>query len=233
MGRAGAARPHRARVRARRLAAAAALAVLAGAPAGAVTIDFEDLASGTLVTDQYTSANHPGLASGQGFTVTVNNTGGGVDVASLYDSGLSGGEDPDVEGPPAGTWDGGNLAPTQTPVGNLLIVQESATAGELSAGVLSHPNGLSSQGPGFAPDDEAGGGEITFAFEAPQVAFAFDFVDVDDPAGYEIAFTDTFTGETLVVTFAAITGVAWASTTITASSPTMTPEFGSPSAVKA
>jgi hypothetical protein len=35
------------------------------------------------------------------------------------------------------------------------------------------------------------------------------------------------------ITWRAITGVAWASTTITPSSPTMTPELGSPSAVKA
>jgi len=35
------------------------------------------------------------------------------------------------------------------------------------------------------------------------------------------------------MTSRAISGVAWASITMTASSPTMTPVFGSPSAVKA
>lgn len=202
--RAGAASSERLRAGAPRLAvAAAAIALLAGTgPARAVTLDFDDLASGTLVSDQYTSASHPGLATGQGFAISVSNSGGGVDAAALYDSGLSGGEDPDLEGPPAGSWSGGNLASPQAPLGNLLIVQESATASELTAGVLSHASGASSQGPGFAPDDEAGGGTLTFAFESQQVAFAFDFVDVDDPAGYEIAFTDTTTGETLALAFA-------------------------------
>ena len=81
----------------------------------------------------------------------------------------------------------------------MLIIQERATGAEMSAGQLTYPNGRSNQGPGNAPDDEAGGGSIIFDFEEPLSAFGFIWIDLDAPQvpNYDIDFTDTSTGTTV------------------------------------
>ncbi len=86
------------------------------ATANAVLLDFNTLPAGKIVTDDYD--DNPDI----GLTVTGI---GGADLCVLYPSHVSGGSDPDLEGPPfAG---GGNAA--NDFVGNVLIVQEVQSLG--------------------------------------------------------------------------------------------------------
>ena len=112
-------------------------------PLTAVTVDYETLSidPSQVVDDEYDSAAYLDL------TIFGVNNGGGPDLVAVYDTrgGSPGNEDPDLEQP----WVGGNAA--GVPTGNVLIIQESG--GQSGGFLTSNPN------------DEAGGGVITFAWQ--------------------------------------------------------------------
>jgi len=124
------------------LAAALSLALLT-APLGAVTVDYETLSidPSQVVDDEYDSSPFLNL------TISGVNTGGGPDLVAVYDTrgGSPGNRDPDLESP----WVDGNAM--NVPTGNVLIIQEN---GGESGGFLTDD-----------PDDEAGGGIITFSWD--------------------------------------------------------------------
>lgn len=173
---------------------AALLALLLASGARASQVDFDDIASGTLLDDEWTSASNPNVASGEGFTITTTNNAG-PDWATLYDTELTGGEDDDLEGPPGTNWAGGNLSSPQTSVGNVVIIQEQVSAAEQAAGQLALPSGQTS-GSNHAPDDDANGGTISFQFESPLESLGFIWVDLDagQVPNYSIDFIDNASG---------------------------------------
>ena len=133
------------------------------AQAGSVTLDFDAVGDGTIVSDGTSSS---GLYSG--ISISALNTGGGPNLAVAYDSGGAIGRDNDLEEnrygsrfTNAATGTGGF-----TGFGNLLIVQENA-------------NGCGTGGTCAQPDDEAGGGFLRFAFDSVHVLESFDYFDID------------------------------------------------------
>lgn len=133
------------------------------AQAGTVTLDFEAIGDGGIVSDGSSST---GLYSG--ISISAFNIGGGPDLAVAYDSTGAIGRDNDLEENRraskfinAATDTGGH-----TGFGNLLIVQENDT-------------GCSTGGTCDDPDDEAGGGYLRFAFEQLHLFRTFDYFDVD------------------------------------------------------
>lgn len=125
------------------LAASAATVGFAGA-SNAATLTFDDFTHG----DNVTSID---LGGGVMATVTANgNSSSAPDQAWIFNTGLRGTQDPDLEGP--FTTDG-NVYDIN--VGNALIIQE-------------HDN---------APDDDGNGGWITFTFSQAINFLGFDFLD--------------------------------------------------------
>ncbi len=146
----------------------AAIAVLVCAcaachPALAESVNFEGLEHGRIVNTQYAS---------DGLTISADNTGGGPDLAIIFNSQETATADPDLEGP---DWSGGNLAP-DTVLGNLLIIAENSSGS--GDGIVNNP------------DDEGSSpaGSLTFDFDTPITEFGFDFVDVDDNSDFGISF---------------------------------------------
>jgi hypothetical protein len=127
---------------------------LGAAAAGAALITFDegDPPNGTVVSDQYQAEF--------GLTISAHNTGGGPNLAVLFDSSLRGTRDPDLEFAKTG-----NLA-----FFNILIIQEN----DIGCG-----DGVCDE-----PDDEGSrpAGSITFSFEpsAPVLSFGFDLLDIED-----------------------------------------------------
>lgn len=133
------------------------------AHAGTVTLDFDAVADGGIVSDGTSST---GIYSG--ISISALNTGGGPNLAVAYDSEGAIGRDSDLEEnrraskfTNAATGTGGF-----TGFGNLLIVQENS-------------NGCGTGGVCDDPDDEAGGGFLRFAFEQVHLLRTFDYFDVD------------------------------------------------------
>jgi len=133
------------------------------AHAGTVTLDFDAVGDGAIVSDGTSSS---GLYSG--ISISGLNTGGGPNLAVTYDSEGAIGHDSDLEEnrraskfTNAATGTGGF-----TGFGNLLIVQENS-------------DGCSTGGTCDNPDDEAGGGFLRFAFEQLHLLRTFDYFDVD------------------------------------------------------
>tara|TARA_R110002110_G_scaffold257491_1_gene473512 strand:- start:44975 stop:45787 length:813 start_codon:yes stop_codon:yes gene_type:complete len=142
-------------------------------PAHAALITFNELTHGTVVDDQY-------LAS-QGLTISAENTGGGPDIAIIFDSSTANSIDPDLVGPSASTWSGGNLAPG-TNLGNLLIIAEND--------IDRNEDGLIDN-----PDDEGNrpAGNLFFEFNSPITEFGFDLVDVElAETGKDRGYVTTF-----------------------------------------
>lgn len=117
------------------------------------TVDFEGLAHGEIVRNQI-----PGLS------VRARNVGGGPNLAIIFDSGATGTRDPDLEDP----WSGGNL-PSNTDLGNVLIIAENATDANHD-GILDYPDDEGSRPAGW----------IKFVFDDPIEQFGIDLVDIDD-----------------------------------------------------
>ncbi len=159
----------------------------------AFVIDFSQYGSGSIIDNEYQVGSNTRntavdtiLPSNVGFSVAAS---GGAGIAVLYNANLSDGEDPDLEFNPSSESRTQYSAGNQSSVmqGNVLIVQESATQAEIDSstatqvGSLTYPDGLSSQGPGFAPDDQASGNNtITFTFSVGIDSFGFNWVDLDD-----------------------------------------------------
>jgi hypothetical protein len=142
--------------------------------ASAEVIDFESFSHG----DELTSVTVG--------NVTVNfsavNTGGGPDKLAIFDTGMTGTSDPDLEGPPSTNWAGGNLAPS-TAVGKAFIIQENTTGYNPPGDTVFDD-----------PDDEAGGGNINIDFGIDLLDIQFDFLDSEIgevvARHYEIHFYD-------------------------------------------
>lgn len=147
------------------LATLAALACCLAAPTttrASILIDFNDLVHGEIVNTQY---------SGSGLTISAINPNG-PDIAAAFDSEQYSWRDPDLVGPPAGTWATGNLAPG-TRLGRLLIIAENSRDRN-NDGILDYP------------DDEGArpAGSIFMDFGVFIDEIGFDLVDVEGPEEY-------------------------------------------------
>ena len=125
--------------------------------AGATVIGFDGFAHGEVIDLQL-----------QGVTIEAHNTGGGPDLAVVFDSNRTGTRDPDLEAASGGQdlWSGGNLMGTD--LGGILILQENSWG--CGDGICNKP------------DDEGSrpAGSITFAFEAAILSFGLDLIDIED-----------------------------------------------------
>ena len=155
------------------------------ADAALMTIDFEDFGAtdfehGTVVNSQYASAPYGNLTiSASNFT--------GPDLAVVFDTRLTGTQDPDLEDP----FSNGSGLGTARP-GNVLIIQENGTGCD--------------DGTCNSPDDEGSrpAGSLTFAFQQAVDLISLDFFDIENFAGNdedsnqpgtEIRFFDQFDNE--------------------------------------
>jgi hypothetical protein len=138
-------------------------------------LDF-DFDHGTVISTQY-AAN--------GITISVS---GGQNIGIVYDSELGGengttihGADADLErlspaGDPLG-WDGGNLG-TDYQAGGLLIIQENpALSSPPTYGSGDH---LITSASNYDPDDNGGGGVITFEIDHSQFTYHYFNVTLAD-----------------------------------------------------
>ncbi len=132
-------------------------AFLSGVAASAdvYTIDFNGLPAGTVLDDEY-------AALGVQFSAINSDT----NTLTLYDSTGTGGDDPDLEGPPNSTWEGGNIDPN-TNMGNLMIIADDTTDTSPNDGLIDDPN------------DDAQGGSIVMEFDQDLLWFGFSNVDSD------------------------------------------------------
>ena len=149
------------------LRAVAAGALILGVSGGAMAaiVDFESLSHGRVVDDEF---------AGSGLTISADNTGGGPDLAVIFDSRFRRTADSDLEGPngfDSVEWDGGNL-PSDAVLGNLLIIQERG---------FDDDGFISSR-----PDDEGTrpAGSLRFDFGFALRSFGFDLVDVEGPVEF-------------------------------------------------
>lgn len=187
-----------------------------------VTVSFDDdpngasppgpFGHGRIITNEYTQGNGVIPAnSWLGFTVIASKSKAEIDLSApttfasgiphfavLYNSGrTTSGADPDLERDPSAEsrndWDGGNLVGQN--LGNLLIIQENApTLSEWNNRQLTGVADNAQAPNPTAPDDNANGGRIRFDFDASITQFAWNWADLDDPAGTYIRFVDTKTG---------------------------------------
>jgi hypothetical protein len=178
------------RTHAAAVAAGAGLALAAAANAGGpvdsfMTIDFASLSHGEIINSQF--AGMP-----IGVEVSAENPNRPWDLAAAFDTTLTGTFDPDLEGPPSGSWSMGNI-PANENLGVLAIISESG----------EDPNN-----PGFVtrPDDEGSrpAGALFFDFAQDITAFGFDLVDIESPLleSSELIFKDAGGDELASVQFA-------------------------------
>lgn len=137
-------------------------------------LDF-GFAHGTIINNQYSS---------QGVLISVN---GGEDIGIVYDSELGGpnsnidGADTDLErrssaGDPL-DWDGGNLGVGYN-AGGLLIIQENGPLA--SAPTYGSGANLITSASNYDPDDNAGGGVITFLLDHNNFTYNYFNVTLAD-----------------------------------------------------
>jgi hypothetical protein len=140
-------------------------------------IDFDDLPAGTVVEEQFAAL---------GVHISTINTGGGPDKAIVFASANpTGGDDDlgtpneDFGGPGIGAGgEAGQLGQNDVALGNLLIVAEDD--------VDKNNDGLIDD-----PDDEAGGGLITFDFDFPTDVISVHLVDIEESSqGFVIAYDE-------------------------------------------
>lgn len=140
--------------------AAAALAGLAfagtahAADPAPVTVTFNDLVHGEIVTNQYDSL---------GLNIAAFNPNRDFDLAVAFDTTRTKTRDDDLEDP----WSGGNM-PSNTYLGNVLIIQENDKS--IRDGVVKYP------------DDEGSrpAGTLSFTFDTDIDMIGFDVVDIED-----------------------------------------------------
>lgn len=146
---------------ARFFAVPAALGCLAATGvASAGTINFNDLAHGEIVNNQYQSSH--------GVTITAENFHRSFDLGVAFDTNLSETRDPDLESP----WSGGNL-PTGHDAGKVLILQENNHNPD-EDNVMNRP------------DDEGRrpAGRFVVDFDNPINSFGFTLADIEGPQEY-------------------------------------------------
>jgi len=139
--------------------------LLAAPAANAVVLDFEDFGStnfqhGTVVNTQYNSAAFANAV------ISADNVGGGPDLAVVFDSRLTGTQDPDLEDPFSNSSGLGIANP-----GNILIIQENS---------IGCDDGICN-----SPDDEGSrpAGSFTIAFAQAVEILSLDFFDIENFAG--------------------------------------------------
>ena len=136
------------------------LALLLGAPAGAVTLDFDALSHGDVVSTQFA-----------GVSIVADNLNNDVDLAVAFDSRIPSdlGRMQDLIATPGGPpfWSGGNL---QDEALNILLVLQKNGAG-CEDSVCDRP------------DDEGRrpAGSLGFVFDTPILSFGLDVVDIESP----------------------------------------------------
>jgi len=135
----------------------------------AVSLDLNQpsLVHGSILNTQFLTSD--------GVTISATNIGGGPDLAVIFDTEARNTRDGDLEGPNGtdGSWTGGGNLPSNTGVGNAIIIQEN------DVGI----------GDGIAdlPDDEGSrpAGSIIFDFGSNRIdSFGFDLIDVEGPDEY-------------------------------------------------
>ena len=135
----------------------------------AIILDFNDLQTGEVVTNQYEN---------MGIIISANNLGWGPDIAIVFDSNNPTGEDFDLASP----WFGGNI-PSQTNLEKILIIAEN-DADSNNDGLIDNP------------DDEGSrpAGSIYFDFDETMCSVGFDLIDVEGPSEYgnDSGFVATF-----------------------------------------
>ncbi|MBN1345505.1 MAG: PEP-CTERM sorting domain-containing protein [Phycisphaerae bacterium] len=138
------------------LAALIGAITLAAGNAQAVIIDFDTLATGEIVTNQFAA---------DGLLIDTDNFTRSFDLGIIYDStGTDPGADYDLEGP---TWAGGNLAP-DTVLNNLLIIAQDNTDGN-GDGLIDVPN----------DEGRRPSGEFLLTFTTPITEFGLDLIDIE------------------------------------------------------
>lgn len=130
------------------------------------------------------------------------------DLIVAFDTKQRNTRDRDLEGPNGsnGGWATGNLSPTNTIVGTILIVQEvdDRFAGytDASETVVKKPDDEGRRSGGIHP----GAGQIELDFDAPITSFGFTLIDVEETGEFndQTGFFATFTGNggTVKVSFA-------------------------------
>ncbi len=145
------------------LTACVACVFALGAHAGSITLDFDAVGDGAIVSDGTSSTG-----AYSGISISARNAGSGPDLAVAYDSGGAIGHDNDLEEnryasrfTNAATGTGGF-----TGFGNVLVVQENSV-------------GCGTGGVCDRPDDDAGGGSLRFAFDDVHLLESFDYFDID------------------------------------------------------
>lgn len=140
--------------------------------ASADVIDFEGLAHGLIVEDQYAD---------QGIKIAAVNPNRDFDLAAVFDTNLINTRDADLESP----WDVGNL-PSNTDTGNILIIQENNVG--IDDGIAD------------LPDDEGRrpAGQLIVDFGRTFASIGFDLVDIED-ATSERSTLELFLGNTSVL----------------------------------
>lgn len=145
--------------------------VLSAGSAGALTLSFDDLTHGAIVTES------------QGVVIQTVNVGGGPDLGVAFDSNRTGTADRDLERGPAG-WASGNLAP-HTDLGRMLIIQENLPG--CSDGICERPDDEGSR--------PAGHFDLDFSAVGPFTTLQFDLVDVESVT-MEAGSVELFSGST-------------------------------------
>ena len=166
----------------RSMVGALALFSILGADARAVqfcpnpeTIEFEvDSLGASLLTGQIIDSEF----AVDGITISVDNDGGGPDIAIIFDSAAPTGGDPDLGAPNSdfggpGVGSGGGIGgggPNTVALGNVLIIAENSIDNNADNRIDT-------------PDDEAGGGVITFDFAQASSIVSIDLLDIEEAGG--------------------------------------------------
>lgn len=173
---------------------------------------FTGLASagyGTLDLDRYA---HGQVLSGQDLgdvVVDAKNFHSKQNILAIFDTGQRRTRDRDLEGPNGsnGGWAIGNLAASNTDIGNILIIQEVdknfAGYTDASKTILTRPDDEGRRSGGSQP----GAGKILFSFDHGISAFGFTLVDVEQTGEFnkKTGFFATFesaSGQKKKVSFA-------------------------------
>lgn len=133
------------------LVAAVFCSALVSTSGQAVSVNFEGLTGGQVVTNQFAA---------DGVVISAINPFQSFDLAIAFDTGVLSPEDPDLFG---GPWAGGNIADSD--LGMILVVSENSDFG---TGTVA------------TPDDQRDGSTLVFDFTQSIASFGMDLIDVDD-----------------------------------------------------
>ncbi|RPJ40629.1 MAG: hypothetical protein EHM19_13390 [Candidatus Latescibacterota bacterium] len=154
-----------------------AMTLLFAGTGGAVLLDFEGPAAGTVIAGERPGGGSEPGNYFTGVTLSVVNNGGGPSSLIVFDSADPTGGDPDLGtpniefgGPGIGAGGGvGDPGENSEPLGNLLIIAEDIVDVAPADGIVDDP------------DDEAGGGQIRIEFATEVYAERVVIVDLESP----------------------------------------------------